>query len=152
MKRWLPLLAMTLAVVASLVFGMRSNDQPKTNHQRAVDIASRVKCPTCQGLSVAQSKTPVSVGILNEIERQVTAGQSDAQVMEYLSERYGDGLLTNPAATGFASIVWIAPIMVTAGAFFALVMALRRWRRPARGALSPDDLDVVARARAEAMS
>ncbi len=151
MKRWLPLIAMTLAVVAALGFGMRTDDKPKSIQQRALEIASRVKCPSCQGLSVAQSKTPVSLGILDEIERQLGAGQSDAQVMEYLSERYGNDLLINPPATGLGSIVWIAPIIVTAGAFFALIMALRRWRRPGTASeLTPDDLDVVARARTEA--
>jgi cytochrome c-type biogenesis protein CcmH len=141
---------MALAVLAALGFGMRTDNTPKTNHQRALDIASRVKCPSCQGLSVAQSKTPVSLGILDEIERQLKTGQSDAQVMEYLSERYGNDLLINPPATGLGSVVWIAPIVVTVGAFFALVMALRRWRRPDAADLTADDRDVLARARSEA--
>ncbi len=152
MKRWLPLLVMVLAVVAAVGIGARGDGSPQTPRERTIEIASRVKCPTCQGLSVAQSKTPVSVGIFDEIERQVSEGRSDAEVMSYLSSRYGDGLLINPPASGAGSVVWIAPIVVLIGGFVVLGFALRRWRTRVGRDLTDDDKAAISRAKAGAAS
>jgi cytochrome c-type biogenesis protein CcmH len=148
MKKWLPLVAMAALIVGALMIGSLRSTGPKTELDRTKSIASRVKCPTCQGLSVAQSKTPVSVGIFDEIARQVAAGKSDAEITSYLATSYGDGVLINPPATGAGSVVWVAPVVVAVGSFGALALALRRWRRPG-GTFNAGDGDLVERARAE---
>ncbi len=153
MKKWAPLLLMLAVVLSALAVGSLQGNGNQTPAQRTVSIASRVRCPTCQGLSVAQSKTPVSRGIFDEIERQVAAGRSDAQITSYLASRYGDSILTNPPSSGIGAVVWVLPVIVLAGAAGGLAMSLRRWRQ-ARSASDPtsDDLDLVTRARAEAAS
>ena len=89
-------------------------------------IASSFKCPTCQGLSVAQSKANTAKAIYIEIERQVQAGQSDEQVRTYLVSRFGEQQLLRPETTGIGSIAWIAPVVVLVGAAGWLVSKFRR--------------------------
>ncbi len=146
MKRWVPLAALALVLVVALAVGSRSNG-PQTAQQRADALASRVKCPTCQGLSVAQSKTELAVAIHDEIDRQVNLGKSDAQVISYISSKYGDGLLINPPATGAGAVVWVAPIAFLVMAFAALVVTLRRWSATGRRAVDGADLAAVQRAK-----
>jgi cytochrome c-type biogenesis protein CcmH len=146
MKRWLPLLGMALLVLGALVIGTRSTS-PQTPQQRADALAGRVKCPTCQGLSVAQSKTELAVAIHDEIERQVNLGKSDAQIISFISSKYGDGLLINPPATGAGAVVWVAPIAFLVVAFAGLVVALRRWSASGRREVDDADLAAVQRAR-----
>jgi cytochrome c-type biogenesis protein CcmH len=146
MKRWLPLLGMALLVLGALVIGTRSSS-PQTPQQRADALAGRVKCPTCQGLSVAQSKTELAVAIHDEIERQVNLGKSDAQIVSFISSKYGDGLLINPPATGAGAVVWVAPIAFLVVAFAGLVVALRRWSASGRREINETDLAAVQRAR-----
>lgn len=149
LKKWAPLLLMLLVVLGALAIGSFRGSGPQTPEQRTVSIASRVRCPTCQGLSVAQSKTPVSRGIFDEIERRVKLGQTDAQITSYLASRYGDSVLTNPPTNGIGSVVWVLPIFVLIGAGGGLAVALQRWRATRDvGELTPDDQDLAARARA----
>jgi cytochrome c-type biogenesis protein CcmH len=149
MKRWAPLIAMLVVVVASLVIGSRSSG-PATAEQRTNAIAARVKCPTCQGLSVAQSKTELATALHDEIERQVTLGRSDAQIISYISSKYGDGLLINPPATGAGAVVWVAPIAFLVMAFAGLVVALRRWSSAGHRDVDDADLAAVQRAQEQA--
>jgi cytochrome c-type biogenesis protein CcmH len=145
-KRWLPLLTLAVLAVVALMFGSRSSS-PESPAQRADAIAARVKCPTCQGLSVAQSRTGLALAIHDEIRRQVDLGRTDAQVMGYISSKYGDGLITNPPATGAGAVVWVAPIAFLILAFVGLGLALSRWSRTGSRESDYGDPAAVARAR-----
>ncbi len=146
MKRWLPLMVLSVLAVVALLLGSR-DASPKSAAERADAIAARVKCPTCQGLSVAQSRTGLALAIHDEIRRQVDLGRSDAQVMGYISSKYGDGLITNPPATGAGAVVWVAPIAFLILAFAGLGLALRRWSRSGQRVADSGDLAAVERAR-----
>jgi cytochrome c-type biogenesis protein CcmH len=145
-KRWAPLLAACLVALLALAIGARP-DGKQTPEQRADALASRIKCPTCQGLSVKQSSTGSAAAIREEIGRQVALGRTDEQVVQFISSRYGDELLINPPATGAGAVVWVAPIAFLVLAFAGLAVALRRWSSVARRTPDTDDLDAVARAR-----
>jgi cytochrome c-type biogenesis protein CcmH len=145
-KRWLPFAALVAVALVTLIVGTRSSGV-QTTGQRTESIASRVKCPTCQGLSVAQSKTGISLAIHEEIGRQVDLGRSDAEVVEFISQKYGDGLLINPPATGAGAVVWVAPIAFLIVSFAALAMAFRRWKTTAGRTVDENDLNAVQRAR-----
>ena len=142
-------MALVAVALVALVVGARP-DHPPTAADRANSIAARVKCPTCQGLSVAQSRTGLALAIHDEISRQVDLGRSDAQVMAYISNKYGDGLITNPPATGAGAVVWVAPIAFIILAFAGLGVALRRWSRNGDRVNDSNDLAAVARARESA--
>ncbi len=150
MKRWVPLVVLAVLALMALAVGSRRSS-PETPAQRTDAIASRVKCPTCQGLSVSQSRTGLALAIHDEIRRQVDLGRSDPQVMAYISAKYGDGLLTNPPATGAGAVVWVAPIAFLILAFAGLAQALRRWSRSGRRQADAGDLAAVARAREAAV-
>jgi cytochrome c-type biogenesis protein CcmH len=145
-KRWLPLAMLVGVALVTLVIGGRSSG-PRTAAQRTESIASRVKCPTCQGLSVAQSKTGISLAIHEEIGRQVDLGRSDADVISFISQKYGAGLLINPPATGAGAVVWVAPIAFLIVSFAALAMAFSRWKQTTGRTADEKDLHAVQRAR-----
>jgi cytochrome c-type biogenesis protein CcmH len=107
-------------------------------------IASDVKCPTCQGLSVKQSSAGPAKAIYSEIQRQVTEGQSDANIRGYLVSRFGTEQLLRPEATGVSSVVWIAPVVFGIVAFAGLLFAFARWRKNTTQPLDPEDEALVA--------
>ena len=142
-RRWIPVATMLLVVAVSLFIGR--GHAPVTDAARAERIAAGVKCPTCQGLSVAQSKAPTARSIYQEISRQVEAGASDDDVRAYLVSRYGVSELLRPEATGAGSVVWIAPVALVIVALAGLAVAFRRWR-PSGIAATDDDRLLVASA------
>lgn len=147
MKRWLPvlLLAATVIVVLALARGTADNSPSA----RAERIASGIKCPTCQGLSVAQSKAASAAAIYEEIQRRVNQGETDADIRAFLVSRYGAAQLLRPEATGISSVVWIAPVFVfVAGIGGVVLLSVRRRKTNVLSVPTEEDLALVEQARA----
>jgi cytochrome c-type biogenesis protein CcmH len=81
---------------------------------RISDLQSIVRCPACEGLSVAQSNATSSIAVRHEIERRVKAGESDTSILTSLQERYGSAILLTPSGRGLGALLWIVPFSVVA--------------------------------------
>ena len=134
------LLALVLA--GALAVGSRGEPGPPTEDQRVERISSVVRCPTCRGLSAAQSDAPSAGAIRDEVRRRVQEGETDAQIKAYLISRYGEDILLQPKSR----VVWVLPILGAAAAVGGLVFVLRR-RRVKTGPTVTDAAEaLVARA------
>lgn len=112
---------------------------PASLASRAATVESTLRCPTCQGLSVAESTSPVAAGMRQLVRRQLAGGATDAQVRAYFIARYGDWILLSPPRRGVGWLVWFAPpVLLLAGA----VLLRRTWRRrrPSPAVTSVEDL------------
>jgi cytochrome c-type biogenesis protein CcmH len=89
-------------------------------------LASELRCPDCQGLSVADSQTASAREIRRQIGELVSSGATDADVRAHFVDRYGEWILLAPTAPA----AWIVPFAALALGVAALGMWLVR-RRPA---------------------
>lgn len=139
-RRWLPWLLLLPVLGAALFVGGRSGDgRSLSPARRTVRIATEVRCPTCEGLSAAESEAPASVAIRQEIRRRVDAGAGDEEVRAYLVGRYGRDILLTPDGTGVAGLVWALPVAgAVLGAGGLIVTFRRRRARPLRTATADD--------------
>lgn len=133
---------LAVVLVGALAVGSRGQSGPPTEDQRVQRIASVLRCPTCRGLSAAQSDAPSAEAIRDEVRRRVQEGETDAQIKAYLVSRYGEDILLQPKSR----LVWGLPVMAGAVAVGGLVLVLRRRRvRPGRTASDADEA-LVAKA------
>lgn len=120
--------ALLVVVSAALLVGSGAFDgSPATPAQRAAAIESRIRCPSCEDLSVAQSSAPTAIAVRHRIAAMVRQGASDARIEASLVSRYGASILLLPAASGVGVIVYVLPA-VGAAASLAIV-AVVFWRR-----------------------
>ncbi len=86
------------------------------------EISSLIRCPVCQGLSVADSPATSAVAMKDEVRRLLAAGYSGDQVLAYFETSYGEFIRLEPKARGFNLVVWIAPLafLLIGGALVAL--------------------------------
>ena len=97
---------------------------------RAREISRQLRCPVCQSESIEESTAPVAADLRRLVRERVAAGDSDAEVLAYVADRYGEFVLFRPGTDGSNLILWIAgPAMLGLGLVGAGV-AMRR--RPAR--------------------
>ena len=127
-------------VAAALFFGARADDAgPPTPARRAARLAEQVRCPTCEGLSAAESESSASVAIRTEIRRRIAGGATDEQVRAYLVGRYGRDILLTPAGSGVAGLVWALPVAALVLGTGGLALTFRRRREePVRTATAAD--------------
>lgn len=148
-RRLLPVLALVAVVVAALAIGASSGDGDPSPEGRTRRLAAGLRCPVCQGLSVADSPSPTARAISADIRRRVGEGQSDGEIRQAYIERYGEWVLLEPAGEGIGALVWALPVVALVLAAGGLALAFRRWRADAPGPPSDDDRDLVGRALAE---
>jgi cytochrome c-type biogenesis protein CcmH len=145
-RRWGPWVALGVVVVVALavVLWPNGNQSPAA---RAHSLETELKCPECQGLSVADSNAPTSRAIRAEIKRRIAAGQSDAVIRQAYVDRYGESILLQPQSSGISLIVWVLPVLVLVLGATGIVFVLMRNRREPRLHATDADETLVERAR-----
>ena len=98
--------------------------------ERAEAIARELRCPDCQGLSVADSPTRSAQEIRRQIDQLLADGATDDEVRDHFVARYGQWILLAPSSP----IVWIIPfgvVLAGAAALGGWLVARRRANVPA---------------------
>lgn len=104
--------------------------------QRTSAVASQLRCPVCQGLSIQDSPSELAQQMRGVVRDQLAAGRSPEEVKRYFIEKYGEWILLEPEAHGFNMLVYILPVAAVIVGAAVIVVAVRRWSRPSRPAAS----------------
>ena len=113
---------------------------------RARAISATLRCPVCQGENIDESNAPVARSLRLVVRERLVAGDTDAAVVAYVTDRFGEFVLFDPPKTGANLILWLAgPVMLVAGLGIA-ALTLRRRRAPVADGLTAEEqarLDVL---------
>lgn len=134
---------LALIVVAALVVGSMRQAGPSNDAERVRAIAKTIKCPTCQGESVADSDAGPSKEIRRDIAERVQRGETDDQIRSYYADRYGDQILLTPPRSGLGALVWVIPVVVVVVAAAGLAIVFRRLRSQERLEATDADRELV---------
>ena len=114
-----------VVIVFVTVFATGATSSPV--ERRIAHLESIVRCPACEGLSVAQSNATSSIAVRHEIERRVRAGETDTAILTSLQDRYGSSILLTPSSRGLGAVLWIIPLgTVVIGIYVFRRMAARQ--------------------------
>ena len=103
--------------------------------RREVELASQLRCLVCQNQSIAESNAPLAADLRKQLREQIEAGRTDAQIVEYMTARYGDFVLYRPPLKASTVALWTGPFLLLAFGVFLLVRRVRR-RTPETAPLS----------------
>ncbi|WP_421849047.1 cytochrome c-type biogenesis protein [Oricola sp.] len=90
--------------------------------QRARDIGRNLRCMVCQNQSIFDSNASLAADLRMLVRERIEAGDNDDQVVDYISDRYGDYVLLEPPVDRHTYILWLAPVfclLIGAGMVFA---------------------------------
>jgi cytochrome c-type biogenesis protein CcmH len=79
---------------------------------RYEDIIEQVRCLKCQNQSIKDSNVFLASDLRREIRRLLSEGKSDAEIFDFLVERYGEFALYSPRKSGKTLILWAAPFLL----------------------------------------
>ncbi len=89
---------------------------------RARHISAGLRCLVCQNQSIDDSNAPLARDLRLLVRERLKAGDSDAEVMQFIEDRYGEFVLLRPPFNPRTLLLWLAPLLVLLS---AVVMALR---------------------------
>jgi cytochrome c-type biogenesis protein CcmH len=146
----LALAALLLGTAAAFAVNPGEMLQDPALEFRARQISSELRCLVCQNQSIDISDADLARDLRIIVRERLTAGDTDAQVFDFIVARYGEFVLLKPRFSGANAILWLAPLgLVLGGAAVALVYARRARPRFAPASLSKDEEAKLARLVAE---
>ncbi|WP_306768497.1 cytochrome c-type biogenesis protein [Roseomonas sp. AR75] len=141
------LLALFLPLHALAVSNPADMLPDPAQEERARNLGRDIRCMVCQNQSIEDSEAPLARDLRLIVRERITAGDSDAEVKDFLHTRYGDYVLLKPPFSWSTAVLWATPVvaLLLGG---SLILGLRR--RNAQ-AIAPPPLTEEERRRLSAL-
>lgn len=114
--------------------------------QRMIAISEELRCLVCQNESLAGSRADLAQDLRRELRTLIKQGKTDAEIMDFMTSRYGDFVRYRPAFKPVTLLLWLGPFVLLFGGLFGLYRMVRRPQ-----AAAPVVLDDAQRAKAQAL-
>jgi cytochrome c-type biogenesis protein CcmH len=127
------LFLLTTALAPPSAFAVQPDEvmSDPAKESRARDLSRELRCMVCQNQSIDDSEAPLARDLRLLVRERIAAGDSDAQVIDFLVARYGEFVLLKPRLEPHTLLLWLLPPLALAGGGFALWMQSRRRSRSA---------------------
>jgi len=143
-RRWLRRLAALLLCAAPLL-GMAKDAAPAVDdpvlEARVLRVAAELRCLVCQNQTIADSHADLAQDLRRQVREMIQRGDTDAQIIDYMTARYGDFVLYRPPLRASTALLWFGPGLLLIGGIAGLVVVLRRRSKMAPDRFDPDELD-----------
>jgi len=138
--------ALSLLLAVLLTFAAHAKDAEPAAADPAVEarmlrIANELRCLVCQNQTIADSHADLAVDLREQVRTMVRRGDSDAQILRYMTDRYGDFVLYRPPVKSTTWLLWFGPGVLMLGGLATLVVVLRRRQKMTDDQFEPDALD-----------
>jgi cytochrome c-type biogenesis protein CcmH len=109
---------------------------------RARDISRELRCMVCQNQSIDDSDAPLARDLRLLVRERLKAGDSNNQVLDFLTARYGEFVLLRPRFTARTALLWLLPSALLVIGIIGLILLGRRYRMRA---IAPSEAASVPR-------
>ena len=106
-------------------------------YQRTHQVASLLRCPVCQGMSVADSPAEMAINMKEQVRELLARGYTEEQILKYFELSYGQFVLLKPKSW----VVWTLPVIVLVLGIAIVVMKIRTLERGGPSSPPPPDVD-----------
>ena len=93
-----------------------------SQQQRFNDLSDQLRCPMCLNSNLSGSDAPIAADLRAEIYEQILDGRSNDQIIEFMTQRYGDFINYRPPLNSGTFLLWFGPL------FLLLTGLLVVWR------------------------
>jgi cytochrome c-type biogenesis protein CcmH len=110
MKKWIGGLISVLFFSSLWAQELYPFDNPKQTAQFQ-HLLSDLRCLVCQNQDLSDSHAEFAEDLRREVYERVTSGQSDDEIINYLTSRFGDYILFKPPVKSMTWFLWGAPLL-----------------------------------------
>lgn len=127
-KQALSVILMILALFAQSAFASQELFAPATSEQNsqvelfefnspqlqktAIELAKSLRCPQCQNQNLVESNSPIAKDLRLIVFEKINQGQSEQQVIDFMTARYGEFVLYKPSFSLSNALLWLAPVLL----------------------------------------
>lgn len=126
MRKWLCFLV--LIMYAALVFGKEAVPMAEDPviEARLIDLSEELRCLVCQNQALSESDSEFANDLRQEMRGMMRAGKTDAEIIDFLVQRFGDFILFRPPMQNTTLLLWFGPLLLLILGAVVLIITLRR--------------------------
>lgn len=119
-------IGLSVVALAVILFGFSSDPaSAPTAEERVASLSSAIRCPFCNGESLADSQAGVAADYRDLIAERVAAGATDEEILEEFAANFGDSFILDTSTSAWSVALWVVPVLaLIAGA--AVVVWMRK--------------------------
>jgi len=137
MMRWMLL---SLMLTCGIAFATIDAYEFKTpdDEQRFRVLVEELRCPKCQNQNIADSNAGLAKDIKDRVHRLINEGKDNAEITDYMVERYGDFITYRPPVRPVTWFLWFGPFALALLAAFIIFMIKLRQKSPSVIQVTPE--------------
>ncbi|NBO87031.1 MAG: cytochrome c-type biogenesis protein CcmH [Burkholderiaceae bacterium] len=94
--------------------------------KRVLEVSNELRCLVCQNQTIADSNADLAVDLKNQVRQQLSEGRSKQEILNYMTERYGDFVLYNPPFNAATLMLWVGPFLLMLLGLIVLVRQIKQ--------------------------
>ena len=106
---------------------------------RYQSLTEELRCLVCQNQNIADSHAELAQDLRRKVYEKLNSGESNAQIIDYMTDRYGDFVLYRPPFNEKTLILWLTPILTILLGGIAFWSLLKRREMNSDDQLSASD-------------
>ena len=107
------------------------------SHAQSID--QQIMCPVCPAETIDQAQVPIAKQMRLIVRELLANGASEAEILSFFADRYGQAIIGAPPKSGFNLIAWLFPVVALASALVASIFVLKSMtRKPVISVTSPE--------------
>ena len=91
-------------------------------------LSQELRCLVCQNETLADSRAGLAEDLRREIREQMKAGKSDKEIIDFLTQRYGQFILYRPQVTPATYLLWFGPFVLLLAGLAVLFYYIKQRR------------------------
>ncbi len=115
--------------------------------KRTGEVAALLRCPVCQGMSVADSPAEMAVNMRHQVHDLLARGYTEEQILKYFELSYGQFVLLKPKFEGITLLVWLLPIIAVVIGGLIVITKMKKLEKPTTDNREPTTDNYLAQVR-----
>ncbi|QWF69431.1 cytochrome c-type biogenesis protein CcmH [Methylomonas paludis] len=135
------LLAVWLLILSSPTWAaVEYHDFKQPEQEQAYqNLIAELRCLVCQNQTIADSNADLAKDLRRQVYEMLQQGQSEQQIINFMTQRYGDFVLYKPAFTFKTALLWLGPLLLLMSGLVALWLVVRRKKQAVKPVLSTSE-------------
>lgn len=96
--------------------------------QRFQTLVAELRCPKCQNQNLADSNSEIATDLRMKVYQMLESDKTDAVIIDYMLERYGEFVLYKPRMSGQTFLLWYGPALLLLLGLMVIFFIIRQRR------------------------
>ena len=106
---------------------------------RYQSLLNELRCLVCQNQTIAESDADLAKDLRTEVKKMLEEGATNAEIIEFMANRYGDFVLYKPVVKPKTYLLWFGPFLFLAFVLLFLLLVITKQKKSNNAKLSDEE-------------